>query len=151
MPEIFPAPPCLCSELFSLVENHKNYPDSCRQLAEFFKVQCGHYPLERLVLEALQARFPRVWMERFLFILLEVEASDWQTAAYVLQFRHLKRLLLRVERQKPLNAVETNLAHEIIQSLGLSSFTDLNPFCHHANEIFKLMQAGRIPVSNPPG
>ncbi len=139
------------SDLFSLVENHQNYPDSCRQLAEFFKVQCGHYPLERLVLEALQARFPRVWMERFLFILLEVEASDWQTAAYVLQFRHLKRLLLRVERQKPLNAVETNLAHEIIQSLGLSSFTDLNPFCHHANEIFKLMQAGRIPVSGDLG
>ena len=139
------------SDLFALVDTHVSYPQSCLQLSELLKVQCGHYPLESLILEAFQARFSRVWMERFLFVILEVESSDWQTATYVLQFRHLKRLLLRVERQKPLNPIETGLAHEIIKSLGLSSFTDLEPFCQHAKETFKLMQSGRIPVSGDLG
>jgi hypothetical protein len=139
------------SGLFFLVDGHKQYPDSCHQLAEFLKTQCGQFPLEEVMQQAFQARFPRVWMERFLFILLEVQASDWQTAAYVLQFRHLKRLLLRVERHKPLNPVETTMAGEIIQTLGLSRFTDLEPFCRHACDIFKFMQSGRIPVSGDLG
>jgi hypothetical protein len=137
--------------LFALVENHGNYPVSCQQLAEFLKAQIGHYPLEDLMRQVFSARFPRVWMERFMFILLEAQTSDWQTAAYVLQFRHLKRLLLRVERHKPLNPVETTLARDVIQALGLSRFTDLERFCQHATNTFKLMLSGRIPISGDLG
>jgi len=150
-PPIKSSLPYPLSGLFSLVEGHKDYPQSCRQLAEFLKSNCGQHPLEEVVLQTFKARFPRVWMERFLLILLEVEPSDWQTAAYVLQFRHLKRLLLRVERQKPLNPAETLLAREIIQALGLSSFTDFEPFCKQALAIFKSMRAGSIPVSGDLG
>lgn len=148
---IKPTLPYPLSGLFALVEGHKEYPPSCRQLAEFLKSQCGQHPLEDVILQTFKARFPRVWMERFLLIMLEVEPSDWQTAAYVLQFRHLKRLLLRVERQKPLNPAETALAREIIQTLALSSFSDFEPFCKHAVAIFKFMQSGRIPVSGDLG
>jgi hypothetical protein len=146
-----PALPYPLSGLFSLVENHKDYPGSCREVAAFLKTQCGQNPLEEVMSQAITSRFPRVWMERFIFIMLEVQPSDWQTAAYALQFRHLKRLLHRVERQKPLNAAETTLARDIIQALGLSGFQDFEPFCRHAADTFRIMQAGRIPVSGDLG
>ncbi len=151
--EILPRPslPYPLSGLFALVDSHKDYPESCRLLAEFLKSECGEHSLEEMILQVIQARFPRVWMERFLFILLEVQSSDWQTATYVLQFRHLKRLLLRVERHKPLNQTENTLARDIIHTLALSRFTDLEPFCCQASDIFKLMQSGRIPVSGDLG
>jgi hypothetical protein len=134
-----------------LVESHREYPASCKELAEFLKKLCGQYPLEDLLLQVLQARFPRVWMERFFFILLEVRPSDSQTAAYVLQFRHLKRLLLRVERKTPLNAIESGMARELISALSLSCFLDFEPFCRHAADAFKTMQAGSMPVSGDLG
>jgi hypothetical protein len=139
------------SGLFALVDSYKDYPASSKELAEFLKKLCGQHPLEDLMLQAVQARFPRVWMERFLFILLEVQPSDWQTAAYVLQFRHLKRLLLRVERKTPLNAVESGLARELISALCLSRYLDFDPYCRHAADTFRTMQAGRIPVSGDLG
>ncbi len=140
----------LCA-LFSLVDNHQDYSTSAQELAAFLKKLCGQHPLEELMAQALQARFPRVWTERFLFILLEVQPSDWQTAGYVLQFRHLKRLLLRVERKTPLNTVESSMARELIAALSLSRFLDFEPFCRHAAATFKLMQDGQIPVSGDMG
>jgi|GEM_PF-1445512 len=140
----------LCA-LFTLVETHRDYPSSCRNLAEFLKKLCGQHPLEDVLAQAVQARFPRVWMERFLFTLLEVQPSDWQTAAYALQFRHLKRLLLRVERKTPLNTVESGMARELINALSLSRFMDFDPYCRHAVETFRTMQAGRMPVSGDLG
>ncbi|MDB5103219.1 MAG: hypothetical protein JWP91_908 [Fibrobacteres bacterium] len=150
-PFVKPSLPYPLSALFTLVDSHEEYPGSCKALGEFLKKLCGQHPLENVLLQTLQTRFPRVWMERFLFILLEVQATDWQTAAYALQFRHLKRLLLRVERKKPLNAVESGLARELINALSLSRFQDFEPFCRHAAETFKAMQAGRIPVSGDLG
>jgi hypothetical protein len=150
-PFVKPSLPYPLCALFTLVETHRDYPSSCRELAEFLKRLCGQYPLEDVLQQAVQARFPRVWMERFLFILLEVQPSDWQTAAYVLQFRHVKRLLLRVERKTPLNTVESGMAREIINSLSLSRFMDFDPYGRHAAETFKTMQAGRIPVSGDLG
>ncbi|MDB5047603.1 MAG: hypothetical protein JWO30_674 [Fibrobacteres bacterium] len=146
-----PSLPYPLNGLFTLVESHREYPASCRELAEFLKKLCGQHPLEDALLQVLQARFPRVWMERFLFILLEVQPSDSQTAAYALQFRHLKRLLLRVERKTPLNAVESGLARELISALSLSRFLDFDPFCRHAAAAFKTMQAGCMPVSGDLG
>ncbi|HKP97586.1 MAG TPA: hypothetical protein VJ385_17720 [Fibrobacteria bacterium] len=146
-----PALPYPLSGLFPLVDAHREYPVSCKELAAFLKNLCGQHPLEDALLQAMQARFPRVWMERFLFILLEVQPSDSQTAAYVLQFRHLKRLLLRVERRTPLNAVESGLAREIIAALSLSQFLDFDPYCRHAAEAFRALQAGRPPVSGDLG
>jgi hypothetical protein len=150
-PFIKPGLPYPLCALFTLVETHRDYPASCRELAEFLKRLCGQYPLEDVLQQAVQARFPRVWMERFLFILLEVQPSDWQTAAYVMQFRHLKRLLLRVERKTPLNTVESGMAREIIHALSLSRFLDFDPYGRHAAEAFKTMQAGRMPVSGDLG
>ncbi len=146
-----PTLPYPLSGIFNLVDSHKNYSKSCRDLAEFLKTECNGYPLEETILQVVSTRFSRVWMERFLFILLEVKTSDWQTAEYVLQFRHLKRLLLRIERHKPLNISETALARELIETLGLSNYTDIEPFCVHAENIFKKMQAGEIPVSGDLG
>ena len=139
------------SGLFALVDSYQDYPDSSKELAGFLKNLCGRHPLEELMLQVVQARFPRVWMERFLFILLEVQPSDWQTAAYVLQFRHLKRLLLRVERKTPLNAVESGLARELISALCLTRFLDFDPYCRHAGDTFRTVQAGRIPVMGDVG
>jgi hypothetical protein len=150
-PFLKPSLPYPLSGLFPLVESHREYPDSCRALAEFLKKLSGRHALDDALLQALHARFPRVWMERFLFILLEVQPSDSQTAAYVLQFRHLKRLLLRVERQAPLNAVESALAREIIAALSLSRFLDFDPFCRMASETFKVLQSGSLPVSGDLG
>jgi hypothetical protein len=151
--EVFlrPTLPYPLSALFQVVESHREYPASCARLADFLKQQCGQHPLEEVLSQALEARFPRVWMERFLFMLLEVEPSDSQTAAYALQFRHLKRLLLRVERQTPLNTVESGLARELIAALSLSKFLDFDPYCRMATGAFKTMQAGLIPVSGDLG
>jgi hypothetical protein len=124
-----------------LVEGHKEYPASCHDLGDFLKKLMGQHHPEEVLAQALQARLPRVWMERFLFILLEVRASDWQTAAYALQFRHLKRLLLRVERRKPLNASEAAMAREIIQALNLTCFIDLEPYVQQAAAAFRAAQA----------
>ncbi|MEO6096256.1 MAG: hypothetical protein ABIW76_11350 [Fibrobacteria bacterium] len=146
-----PSLPYPLNDLFTLVDCHRAYPASCRELAEFLKRLCGQYPLEDVLQQAVQARFPRVWLERFLFILLEVQPSDWQTAAYCLQFRHLKRLLLRVERKTPLNTVESDIAREIINALSLSRFLDFDPIGRHAAETFKHIQAGRKPVSGDIG
>jgi hypothetical protein len=146
-----PSLPYPLSALFTLVESHRDYPATCKDLAELLKKLCGSHPLEDVLQQAVQARFPRVWMERFLFILLEVQPSDWQTASYALQFRHLKRLLLRVERKTPLNAAESGLARELINALSLSRFTDFDPYCRHAAESFKTMQSGRMPVSGDLG
>ena len=146
-----PTLPYPLAGLFSLVESYRDYPSACRELAEFLKKLCGQHPLEDAMLQAMQARFPRVWMERFLFILLEVQPSDSQTAGYVLQFRHLKRLLLRVERRTPLNAVESGLARELISALSLSRFLDFDPYGRLASEAFTTMQAGRLPVSGDLG
>lgn len=150
-PFVKPGLPYPLSALFTLVETHREYPASCMDMAQFLKKLCGKHPLEDVMLQVVQSRFPRVWMERFLFVLLEVQASDWQTAAYALQFRHLKRLLLRVERQTPLNAAESGLARELINALSLSRFLDFDPYGRHAAETFKTMQAGRIPVSGDLG
>ncbi|MEO7424759.1 MAG: hypothetical protein ABI036_06195 [Fibrobacteria bacterium] len=146
-----PSLPYPLGALFALVDSHRDYPDSSLKLAEFLKQVCGRHPLEDVVLQAMQARFPRVWMERFLFILLEVQPSDSQTAAYVLQFRHLKRMLLRVERRTPLNAVESGLARELIAALSLSQFLDFEPYCRQAADAYAVMQTGRIPVSGDLG
>lgn len=150
-PFVRPGLPYPLCGLFTLVESHREYEATCQDMAEFLKKLCGQHPLEDLMLQVVQSRFPRVWMERFLFILLEVQASDWQTAAYALQFRHLKRLLLRVERQTPLNAAESGLARELISALSLTRFLDFDPYGRHAAETFKAMQAGRIPVSGDLG
>jgi len=122
-----PTLPYPLSALFSLVDSHKDYPSGCQNMAVFLKKLSGNHSLEDLMLQVVQARFPRVWMERFLFILLEVQASDWQTAGYALQFRHLKRLLLRVERKTPLNAVESGLARELISALPCRASRTSNP------------------------
>src|SRR5690606_4493285 len=82
---------------------------------------------------------------------LEARPSDWQTGAYALQFRHLKRLLLRVERRTPLNAAETSLARELIQALSLSGFPDFEEFCRKASATFKGIRAGGTPVSGDLG
>jgi hypothetical protein len=150
-PFVKPSLPYPLCALFTLVESHREYPATCKDMAEFLKKLCGQHPLEDVMLQVVQSRFPRVWMERFLFILLEVQASDWQTAAYALQFRHLKRLLLRVERQTPLNAAESGLARELINALSLSRFLDFDQYGRHAAETFKTMQAGRMPVSGDLG
>ncbi len=139
------------SALFALVDSHRDYPTGCIRLAEFLKRQCGQYPLEDVLSQAMQARFPRVWMERFIFLLLDVQTSDSQTAAYTLQFRHLKRLLLRVERRTPLNTVESGLARELIAALSLSQFLDFDPYCRLAADAFKTLQVGLIPVSGDLG
>jgi hypothetical protein len=132
----------LCS-LAVLIEGHKDYPESSRELGDFLKKSMGQHQPEEVFLQAMQARLPRVWMERFLFILLEVSPSDWQTAAYVLQFRHLKRLLLRVERRKQLNAAEAAMAREIIQALNLTCFADLEPCIAQASAAFQTAQSAK--------
>jgi len=137
--------------LFSLVDSHRGYAADCRELAGLFASLRGRYPLEKLLGQVIRARFPRVWLERFLFILLEARPSDWQTGAYALQFRHLKRLLLRVERRTPLNAAETSLARELIQALSLSGFPDFEEFCRKASATFKGIRAGGTPVSGDLG
>lgn len=151
--EVFSRPslPYPLNALFSLVESHRDYHIGCQNMAVFLKKLSGHHSLEDLMLQVIQARFPRVWMERFLFILLEVQASDWQTAGYALQFRHLKRLLLRVERKTPLNTVESGLARELISALALSRFQDFEPFCRRAVDTFKSLQAGHLAVSGDLG
>lgn len=130
----------LCA-IVSLVDAHAEYPASSRQLADLLKKTSGTHPLEDVMLQVMQARLPRVWMERFLLILLEVQPSDWQTAHYVLQFRHVRRLLLRVDRRMRLNAAESNLAREIINALNLRAFADLEGFCARAVETFRGVQA----------
>lgn len=139
------------SALFSLVEAHGDYHVDCQNVAAFLKKISGQHSLEDLMLQVVQARFPRVWMERFLFILLEVQPSDWQTAGYALQFRHLKRLLLRVERKTPLNGAESGLARELISALSLSRYQDFEPFCRRAADTFRSMQAGHLAVSGDLG
>ena len=146
-----PSLPYPLSALFALVDGHRDYHSSCQNMAVFLKKLSGNHSLEELMSQVLQARFPRVWMERFLFILLEVQPSDWQTAGYALQFRHLKRLLLRVERKTPLNTVESGLAREMISALALSRFQDFEPFCRRAAETFKSLQAGHLAVSGDLG
>lgn len=136
----------LCA-LVAQIEAHKDYPASCRDLGEFLKRMMVQHQPEEIFLQLTQARLPRVWMERFLFILLEVRPSDWQTAAYVLQFRHLKRLLLRVERRKQLNAAETTMAREIIQALNLTCFLDIEPYIAQASAAFKSAQDGKPTTS----
>ncbi len=148
---IKPSLPYPLSAVFTLVENHQDYPMSCARLGELLKKLSGSHPADEVLSQAIMSRFPRVWMERFLFILLEVQPSDWQTGMYVLQFRHVKRLLLRVERQKPLNIAESHLARELIQALGLSGFQDFEPFAKHAAEIFKSIQSGKVPLSSDLG
>lgn len=136
----------LCA-LVSLVETHAEYPDSVRRLAELLKKISGTHSLDEALLQVMQARLPRVWMERFLFILLEVQPSDWQTAHYALQFRHVRRLLLRVDRKQRLNAAESTLAREIIHALNLQAFADLDGFCVRAVATFKEIQAHRPAAS----
>lgn len=130
----------LCA-VAAVVDNHKDYPESCRKLGELLKKVSSQHPFDEVMLQVVQARLPRVWMERFLLILLEVLPSDWQTAHYALQFRHVRRLLLRVDRRKPLNAAESNLAREIINALNLRAFEDLDAFCAKAVETFRGIQA----------
>lgn len=132
----------LCA-LAALVDGHKEYPASSRQLADLLKKISGQHPLEEVILQVLQAKLPRVWMERFFLILLEVQPSDWQTAHYALQFRHVRRLLLRVDRRKRLNASESSLAREIIHALNLGAFADLQAFCDRAVVTFRAIQAGK--------
>jgi hypothetical protein len=133
------------------VDSQREYHGACQDLAAFLKRLSGQHALDELMLQAVQARFPRVWMERFLFILLEASHSDWQTAGYVLQFRHLRRLLLRVERRTPLNAAESTLARELIAALALSRYQDFEPFCRSAAATFKSLQAGKLAVSGDLG
>jgi hypothetical protein len=59
------------------------------------------------------------------------------------QFRHLRRLLLRVDRRKPLNAAEGQLARQLIQTLNLGAFQDLDAHCAQAVEAYRLVQAHR--------
>jgi hypothetical protein len=139
------------SALFSLVDSQRDYAIACQDLAALLKrLPDGQSP-EALLDQALRARFPRVWVERFLFILLSVQSSDWQTAGYVLQFRHLKRLLLRVERRAPLNPAESALARELISALALSQYLDFDPFCRSAAATFQSMRAGKLAVSGDLG
>jgi hypothetical protein len=139
------------SALFSLIEAQRDYAAACRELAALLKrLPDGHTP-EGLLLQALRARFPRVWTERFLFVLLAVQPSDWQTAGYVLQFRNLKRLLHRVERRAPLNTAESTLARELIAALALSRALDLDPFCREAAATFRDLRAGKLAVSGDLG
>lgn len=130
----------LCA-VTALVETHKEYPSSSRQLAELLKKISGQHPLDQVMLQVMQAKLPRVWMERFLLILLEVQPSDWQTAHYALQFRHVRRLLLRVDRRQRLNGAESRLAREIINALNLQAFADLESFCARAVETFRAIQS----------
>lgn len=151
--EVFPRPglPYPLGDLFSLVDSQRDYAAGCRELAAFLSRICDRFPLDSLLSQALEARFPRVWLERFCFLLLDVRESDWQTSAYVLQFRHLKRLLQRVERRTPLNVVESSLARELIQALSLSRHSDFDPFCRLAAATFQGMRSGNIPVSGDLG
>ncbi|HLP40906.1 MAG TPA: hypothetical protein VK465_05320, partial [Fibrobacteria bacterium] len=138
-----PTLPYPLSTVVALVDSHREYSTSCRQLAEFLKKISGPIPLEQVLLQVIQARLPRVWMERFLLILLEVQPSDRQTAAYALQFRHVRRLLHRVDSRKRLNAAEGQLAREMIQALNLEAFQDLDAHCARAVEAFHTVQAHR--------
>jgi hypothetical protein len=140
-PFLKPSLPYPLSGFVTLVESHREYPSSCRQLAEYLKKISGQVPLDEALLQLMQARLSRVFLERFLLILLEVQPSDHQTAGHALQFRHLRRLLLRVDRRKPLNAAESQLAREIIRALNLQAFADLEPFCAQAVEAFRTVQS----------
>lgn len=139
------------SAMVALVEGHREYPSSCRQLAELLKKISGQHPLDEVMVQVMQAKLPRIWMERFLFILLEVQPSDWQTAAYALQFRHLRRLLLRVDRRMRLNDGEALLAREIITALNLQAFADLEGFCAKAVETFRSIQGHKPAASSDLG
>jgi hypothetical protein len=140
-PFLKPSLPFPLSGFVSLVESHREYPASCRHLAEYLKKVSGQVPLDEALIQLMQARLSRVFLERFLLILLEVQPSDHQTAGYALQFRHVRRLLFRVDRRKPLNAAESQLAREIIRALNLHAFADLEPFCAQAVEAFRTVQA----------
>ncbi len=139
------------SALFSLIDSQRDYAAACQDLAVFLKRLPEGHPPEKVLDQAVRARFPRVWMERFLFTLLSARNSDWQTAGYVLQFRHLKRLLLRVEKRAPLNAGESALARELISALALSQYPDFDPFCRGAAETFQSLRAGKLAVSGDLG
>jgi hypothetical protein len=139
------------SGLFALIDAQRDFHSACQDLAAFLKrLPEGHSP-EGLLLEALNARFPRVWMERFVFTLLAVQPSDAQTAGYALRFRHLKRILLRVERRAPLAPGEAALARELISALALSRFLDFEPFCRSAAATFQALRAGKLAVSGDLG
>lgn len=139
------------AELFALVESRKEISVSCLRLAEFLKRQLENQCIKRLIQKIFQTRYSRVWMERFLIIFLDVKTSDWQTLDYALQFRHLKRLFLRVEKQISLNQVETNLANELIQNLSLTKYWDFEPFCAQASKTAAIMRMRSIPVSGDLG
>jgi hypothetical protein len=139
------------SALFALVDGQRDYPKACQELAVFLKGLPEEHSPEGLLEQAVRARFPRVWMERFLFILLSVQSSDWQTAGYLLQFRNLKRLLQRVEKRSPLNPAESTLARELISALALSQYHDFDPFCRGAAATFQSLRAGKLAVSGDLG
>jgi hypothetical protein len=134
-----------------LIDARKDFPVACQDLAAFLKRLPEGHAVEELLLEALRARFPRVWMERFLFTLLAVQPSDGQIAGYALRFRHLKRLLARVERRAPLNAGESALARELISALALSRGLDFEPFCRSAAATFQALRDGKLAVSGDLG
>jgi hypothetical protein len=139
------------SALFSLIETRRDFPVACQDLAAFLKrLPDGHSP-ESLLLDVVNARLPRVWMERFLFTLLATQPSDGQIAGHTLRFRHLKRLLLRVERRAPLSTGDASLARELISALALSRSLDFEPFCRSAAETFQALRAGKLAVSGDLG
>src|SRR5690242_8257877 len=62
--------PCPLCAIVALVDGHKDYAASSRQLAELLKKVAGTHPLDEVMLQVLNAKMPRIWMERFLLILL---------------------------------------------------------------------------------
>jgi len=139
------------SALFALIETRRDFPSACQDLAAFLKGLPDRYSAENLLLAVVDARFPRVWMERFLFTLLALPSSDGQIAGHTLRFRTLKRLLLRVERRAPLSVGESTLARELISALALSRFLDFEPFCRTAAATFQALRAGKLAVSGDLG
>jgi hypothetical protein len=146
-----PALPYPLSALFALIESGRDFPGACQDLAAFLKSLPDRFSAENLLLAAVGARFPRVWMERFLFTLLAMQSSDGQIAGHTLRFRTLKRLLLRVERRAPLSVGESTLARELISALALSRFLDFEPFCATAAATFQALRAGKLAVSGDLG
>jgi hypothetical protein len=139
------------SALFTLIETRRDPTGACLDLAAFLKRLPNGRSAESLMLEVLGARFPRVWMERFLFTLLAAQTSDGQIAGHTLRFRQLNRLLMRVERRAPLSLGESGLARELISALALSSYQDFEPFCQSAVSTFHALRAGKIAVSGDLG
>jgi hypothetical protein len=139
------------STLFTLIGTRRDFPAACQDLAAFLKGLPEQYTAENLLLAVVGARFPRVWMERFLFTLLAMRPSDGQIAGHTLRFRTLKRLLLRVERRAPLSVGESTLARELISALALSRYLDFEPFCRTAAATFQALRTGKLAVSGDLG